>query len=121
MKRSSPMRRGGPIARKTKLRPVNPERKKVLYERNFGAKADWVRTLPCLVGYPNCRLWQSDPAHVVARGMGGCGGDKSQLVPLCRPHHVEQETSGVLEFNRRYHLDLAAEAARLEAEWKRRG
>jgi hypothetical protein len=126
------MKRSGPIARKrglrpgpgprrrTKLAPINPKRARAKYLRNFGPKADWIRSLPCLV--PAC--WRETvAAHARARQMGGCGGDASVQVPLCDPHHREAgeyRTSARAAFEARYGLDLIAEAARLEAEWQGR-
>jgi len=96
MKRGGPLRRKTPLRSKSRLRrktllesrtpirPVNPERKERLHARNFGAKADWIRSLPCEV---SGRSGPSDPAHVRARGMGGAGGSSQDLVPLCREAH----------------------------------
>lgn len=120
------MKRSGPIARKrglrpgpgprrrTKLAPVNRERARAKYLRNFGPKADAMRGGPCLVaGCP----WPAVPAHVRARGMGGAKGSAAD------PHHREAgeyRTSERSAFEARYGLDLIAEAARLEAEWQGR-
>lgn len=79
------MKRGGPIARRTRLRPVNPSRKAKLYARNFGEWADVIRGLPCVtcgVGPP------SDPSHTRTRG---AGGDLKTIVPMCRACHQHFE------------------------------
>lgn len=125
--RRTPLTRRAPIARgKVRLArggplpAVNPERRRRLHERNFGDKATWIRSLPCTCGRAACRAYRSDAAHVVARGMGGCGGDKRHLVPLSRPCHLEQERVGVEAFGRAIGVDLAAEAERLDELWRSR-
>lgn len=90
--RKAPLRRGPvdqpvSIKRTVKLRPVDPKRAARKRERNFGPHAAWIKTLPCLV----TGRYGVDPAHIEARGMGGCGGDKTKLVPLCRADHRRQE------------------------------
>lgn len=88
------------------------KRRRRLYERNFGAKADWIRGMRCAVcGRPG----PSDPAHVVARGMGGAHGGKEDLVPLCREDHREYDARRVDEAQRRR---LAALAVELEERWR---
>jgi hypothetical protein len=63
-----------------------------LYEKQFGQKADWVRSLPCAA----CkRDGPSDPAHMRSRG---AGGTSEHLVPLCRMCHIEQHTRGIKTF-----------------------
>lgn len=63
------------------LKRVNRERRKRLYERNFGEIAARARAMRCCgCGEPP----PSDPAHSVGRKMGGCGGDRFDIVPLCR-------------------------------------
>lgn len=56
-----------------------------MYERNFGDWSDQIREMPCWW----CeRPGPSDPAHADARGMGGAGGDKTVLLPMCRDCHA---------------------------------
>lgn len=113
--RRTPLRPGAKrLKRRTPLRPVNPERAAKKYERNFGAYAEVIRRQPCAV--PGCRSRKSEPAHVKPRGMGGCGGAKRDLVPLCRRHHREQE-GRTSAFQARYSLDLTALAASLWARY----
>lgn len=93
------------------MKPVNPQRRRKRNAIAFGSKAEWVRSLPCLV----CGAVPSDPAHVKSRGAGGTAAD---IVPLCRAHHMEQHAIGVTTFGRRHALDLRAEAEGLEAKWR---
>ncbi|MEM6704651.1 MAG: hypothetical protein AAF690_18170 [Acidobacteriota bacterium] len=89
MKRT-PLRRKAPLRRSSRINPVNTRRRKKLQKRNFGRHAEWIRQMPCaLTGAPG----PSDPHHTVRRGMGGCGGDRSTLVPLSREAHEEVERS----------------------------
>ena len=115
MKRSAPKRRA-PIARspmKRRAKPIpnrNPARRAKLFERNFGDHGAFIRARPCVV--PGCKATPIQAAHVRARGMGGCGGDKRDLVPLCSSHHGEQE--GRTEwFGAKYSIDLHQIAAGL--------
>jgi hypothetical protein len=129
MKRSAPLRRSGPLRsakplrrgaalrpgsaslrpgsprRKARVNPVNRARRARLHERNFGDHAAWVRSHGCLV----CK-GPAEAAHVIPRKMGGCGGDKTVLVPLCSDHHREQEGKKVC-----FDLDLLVVAADLWA------
>ena len=88
LKRKTGLKRGGDLKRKSRLNPVNRKRKARLYERNFGDHAEWIRQMPCAItGAPP----PNDPHHTKRRGMGGCGGDKRHLVPLCRFWNEELE------------------------------
>lgn len=122
---SAPKKRK-PMTRKKRLRPANQERRAKLHARNY---PDRPAVEPhCLVtrlrlayearhgmspDWPPCCA-KIDQAHVRARGMGGCKGDKHDVVYLCRTHHIEQEHSRGA-FEARYGCDLAAEAARVAA------
>lgn len=76
------------IARRSRIRPTNPARRARLYERNFGAWADRVRRMPCWwCGAPP----PSDAAHTKPRGMGGAGGDRTTLLPMCRSCHMSYD------------------------------
>ncbi len=107
------------LRRNIPLRPVNAKRRRRLWLRNFGAKAEFIRSLPCLAcPYPN----KAEAAHVRARGMGGCNGSSVHLVPLCRGHHrfLDDECGSPARFEEETGIDLMAEARRLEAEWQAR-
>ena len=80
-------------------------------EKNFGEKADFVRELPCLV----CERTPCEPHHEPPRSRGGTS---ESLTPLCYAHHQMRHFLGSAElFWRSYHVDLVAEAARIEKEW----
>lgn len=99
------------------IRPVNSKRRARLYERNFGDKADMIRLEPCCV----CGDTRGcDPAHVDARGMGGCKGDKSCLVPLCRAcHHLFDVVAvTVAKFKELTGVDLVEQAEVHERKWQ---
>lgn len=97
--------------KRTPLKRSNPKRKAERFERNFGDRAADVRCLPCIV--PGCWKGPIEAAHAKARGMGGVNSDNRQLVPLCRWHHSEQHTRGVITFQAKYGIDLEAEAKRV--------
>ena len=62
------------------------------YDKTFGLKASWIRSLPCAA----CKKHgPSDPAHMRSRG---AGGTSKHLVPLCRMCHIDQHTRGIKTF-----------------------
>lgn len=77
----------------------NDERRVAAMERNYGAphpeigdtRADRIRALPCLgrrrLGH-RCQ-GPVQAAHVEPRRMGGKGGDRHRLAPLCSVAHRE--------------------------------
>lgn len=102
-----------PLQRRTPMRRANPQRRARQHERNFGAHADTIRALPCLV--PGCRR-PAEAAHARARGMGGAKGSWRDLVPLCRAHHIEAgeaRTSQRHAFEVRHGVSLTVAAAEL--------
>jgi hypothetical protein len=120
-------------ARKVKepkrIKQVNPERAALMRERNFPKRPAvvWCLLAHRLAAYQAehgekatppgwSRCWGPvDPAHVVhARGHGGCNSSKDEVAYLCRRHHTEQEGRSE-DFERRYGVDLAAEAAKVAA------
>ena len=97
------------------VRQRNPDRRAAAYARNFGDRAGAVRAMPCLCDRPRVRLADQQcggditASHARARGMGGCKGDRRQLVPLCYRHSVEageHGTSQRLAFESRYCVSL---------------
>ena len=86
------------LVRKTALAKSNPERRAALYARNFGEWADEIRAMPCW-GCGTTRE-KIDAAHTVARGMGGCGGDKRTLLPLCADNIATQRIGCHTRFDR---------------------
>ena len=142
MKRS-PLKRGSPLTRSTRVRASNPARRAKTFARNFGERGEAVRAMGCLVRSRvmesgNFASWTYSPswcpsggddrdvqaAHVRARGMGGAKGDRRDLVPLCAKHHAEageHRTSARAAFEARYRLDLVAEAERIAVELDERG
>ena len=126
----------------------NPERRAAQHERNFGAphpergdtRADRVRAMACLGRrVPAGGGWMPvhvcappvQAAHVDARGMGGRGGDRRKLAPLCATAHREAgelpslwmrsdperyATTRRGQWEARHGVDLLAEAERIAAE-----
>lgn len=75
------LERRGPIAR------VNRDRRAKLHVRNFaGPMGDydhWIRAhRSCVSGKRGTRFDPMVASHTEARGMGGCGGDWTKLVPM---------------------------------------
>ena len=109
--------------KRTPMKRSNPARRAKMYARNFGPLAEAVRAMPCLVARARkardlCR-GRVQAAHVVARGMGGCGGDARSLVPLCARHHEESSARGTSKraaFEARHGIVLQVEADRIAAQ-----
>lgn len=128
MKRS-PLKRGSPLTRSTRVRASNPARRAKTFARNFGERGEAVRAMGCLVAGVRGRSVSAcrgdvQAAHTVPRGMGGANGDRRRLVPLCFGHHTEageHRTSDRAAFEARCRLDLDAEASRIAVELDERG
>lgn len=81
------------------------------YAEDFGAHADFVRSLPCIVRRVHPRLRTPCFGLVVACHFQsrGAGGDRFSLFPACQGHHQEQHQVGIVSFQELYELDLARE------------
>lgn len=113
--------RSKPLGRSKGVSRSNRKRRRVVYARNFGERADAVRAMPCLI---DAGHGLSVAAHAKARGMGGCKGDRRSLINLCQSCHVEAgeyRTSQRADFERKYGVDLVAESEWLAVELDRRG
>lgn len=98
-------------------KPVKPKNAKRAAERlrkNFGDRAELVRSMRCLVETdspcPTPCQGRSVAAHVKSRG---AGGDRRDLCRLCWGHHEEQGRIGIRSFQERYRIDMVAEAVRI--------
>ena len=125
----SDLRQRKPKQKRGGLRP-NSKRIKEKHARNFGAEADAVRGMPCLVAIVDNRTpcsgqeivygdeieLGSEPAHIISRG---ASGGRFDIIPLCAHHHAEQHQHGVKTFAAKYGLDLRAEADRVALEHER--
>ena len=85
-------------------------------KERFGVKAPWVCAMGCVV----CGKTPCDPHHEppVSRG-----GKTKDLVPLCREHHTagshsRHQLGSTWTFLYVHGIDLVAEAARIEREWR---
>jgi hypothetical protein len=116
----TPLKRGKPPQRKTRVKARNAKRKGHRFpKRRQPACLEWVREMPCCnCGWPG----PSHPHHVKTRGAGG--PDVGNLVPLCPFCHSELHTMGRRSFALMYEIDLAAIARNLgerytptEAAW----
>lgn len=98
------------------LRRRNPARARESYERNYGRRGGPVRSMPCLLAARGECDGPIEAAHAKARGMGGRGGDRRELVPLCRFHHRRSHTMGAARFAEIFGVDLRQEARRIAGE-----
>ena len=91
--------------KRSRIRPVNPERQERRREIQFGAEAEIVRWMPCRV--PGCRGGPPcDPHHEPSRAAGGTAKD---LIPLCHQHHLEVHAAGRRTFETAYGINLREE------------
>jgi len=100
------------------VNPVNRERRSRLSEVQWGPESfqRWLHGLACVI--PGCAARDVEAAHSVSRGAGGTWKD---IVPLCRDHHREQHTAGLVTFEQRYGIDLRAAAATVQRRWREIG
>ncbi len=128
LRRSSPDTIRAWRKRSKPIRRVNPERKAKLHERNFGKRKEAIWAMPCLVAEAlgtTSQCWgRIEAAHAKGRKMGGCGGDRRWLVPLCTRHHEEageRRGSKRAAFEEKYDLDLIETAQLIAAQLDERG
>lgn len=104
------------MKRKAWIRARNDERREHLAQAQYdGGKdhANYVRGQGCVVANGDC-YGDVQAAHVRSRGAGGTAKD---MVGMCWFHHqVEQHGDGIKTFQKKYGIDLEAEAARLWEE-----
>jgi hypothetical protein len=109
--RRTPLKRGKPPQRKTRVKARNAKRGGSRFpKRRDPEYREWIRTLDCLVGDLMCH-GGVECAHVKTRGAGV--DDRGNCVPLCGFHHFEQHDLGIRHFQTRHKLDLAAIARNL--------
>lgn len=122
-RRGKPMKRSG-------VKKTNPARRKKQFERNFGERAEHIRGMSCIASPDADAPFDSrrvvcngdvQAAHVIARGMGGCNGDRRSLVPLCAIHHQQQGSIGNMHFDALYGLDMRICAARIAVQFDEQG
>lgn len=110
----TPLKRKTELKRTGRIKPVNHKRKAQRNRDHFGEKAEWIRTLPCLV----CGQGPSQACHAKSRG---AGGTSDHLVPMCKKHHDEQHLVGVKTFGVYHGVDLMEEAESYHKAWLLRG
>ena len=120
MQRRKPLKRS-PIARKSRPKPRNDARRKREFARAYGSveRVAFVASLPCIVtaAWASAHEGPTDNHHTKTGGTGR-KGDARVIVPLCRKHHSVLHNHGDGFFEDTYALDLAAEAARIDALWQ---
>lgn len=82
-------------------------------EKQFGAKAEWIRRQPCVV----CKRSPCEAAHARPRSRGGTA---EHLVPLCSEHHHEQHAAGIYTFESHHGVSLAFLAGHFDFKWHHR-
>jgi 5-methylcytosine-specific restriction endonuclease McrA len=91
---------------------ASKEKKKELRDRQFGPKAEWIRSLPC------CACGTDGPCDAAHMKSRGAGGTSDHLVPLCRECHTEQHTTGIKTFFSKHGvIDILDLAERYHQKW----
>lgn len=115
--RRTELKRRMPLTRRTRLRPVNRERRLERYAAAFGDRGELVRAMPCICLGNECH-GPIEAAHTKSRG---AGGSRRDMVPLCARHHRRQHDRGIQTFEHETGVDLRAAAARIAVELDARG
>lgn len=121
--RRSPLPKRQQSIQRTRVKPVNRQRKAKSFARAYHSKArvEWVKRQPCaaclLIGY-------SENAHVGKQGKGaGRKGNADQIAPLCRstPNrlgcHVLFDEFPTQFYERYPQFDAVQECAQTEQDW----
>ena len=85
-----------PLARGTRIKPINRKRKAANWERAYRSKAfvEWIAVMPCWAcGYAGYSPRQA--AHTVTGGMGR-KADANTVIALCGVCHARQHSEGWL-------------------------
>ena len=119
MKRTE-LKRGGELKRKTRVNPVNRERKAANRIKHYTGGIDydtWIRRKRCVrcVALGRRQPTRTVAAHVKSKGAGGTWED---LIPLCFSCHLHQHACGIETFEAEIGIDLVAMAAALVVEHK---
>lgn len=123
--RSTPLQRGKPMKRGTKRLKARKIPKGFRHRRDYEYQ-NWVREQSCLLSGRR-PLWSADPCyhvcvataqvcHVKSRGAGG--DDHANVYAGCAAAHEEQHRIGIPAFERRWGVNLKAEAEALYARYQ---
>jgi hypothetical protein len=103
------LRSSKPLARRTRLQPVNRVRLAKRRKLQFAEQSALARTLPCCsCGAPP----PSDPSHLKTRGAGGLD---DCVVAQCRACHIALGNEGAFSFWQKRGLDPAVILTRMRA------
>lgn len=103
------------MKKRKRVNPFNRERSKKKHGRNFGEYAVWIRMQPCIVCGTRTQI---QAAHMKSRGMGGCGGDKRHLLPLCYLCHHDETINGRGWLESETGLDLRLECKKYRIRYE---
>ena len=109
--RRAPMKRT-PMKRKRRSKAERDAK----FHREYGweGRVKWVQAQPCVF----CGATPCENAHITNGGMGRKAG-YDKIVPACEFCHWEMDHGiGKRAMERKYGVDLKAEAARVEREWE---
>jgi len=114
MKRTE-MKRGGRITRTSPMKKRKTGRSRAAFQRAYGGadRADWMTRQPSVVS-------GAGPCVNVHVKTGGVGrkADAKWVVPLTDAEHHELHAIGQKTFEAKYGIDLAFQAAIIDARWE---
>lgn len=87
LERKTPLEGTAGLARVTPLRAVSSKRRKANQVRRDAVYATFGDAPGCVV--PGCWRLADDVHEPLTRGRGGSITDPTNMAPLCRPHHTE--------------------------------
>lgn len=110
--RSTPNGRPSPSTKKRKA-----DRKASEFARCFHSeeRVEFVKRLRCVV--PGCLDRRIENCHAVGGGTSRKAGYE-EIYPGCHGHHKEEHRIGKRSFEKKYGIDLRAEARGTEASWR---
>lgn len=83
------------------------------------ARRAFVRTFPCAPCLAAGLTQQTRTLACHLKSRGASGVDAGNLWPGCNAHHQEQHVTGIVTFQKRYRINLARIAERVEYQYQR--
>lgn len=107
-----------PLRRKTRLKPINRERRTKEWARAYGSEERVFFVATCLAcAVPICPdFGQNENAHIETGGTSR-KADADKVIPLCERHHKAHH-AGAETFVARYSIDLELSARETERAWQ---
>lgn len=112
----SELRRSGSLARHVPMKRRNAPRQREDFVRVYHSwqRRTFIASLPCAAcgGIGPCQ------GHHIENDGAGRKAHYTKIIPLCVPCHEEWHRRGRETFQRKWHINAAAEARRTERRWQ---